>query len=89
MSSNILCADLSTLHFFELFFDQELIKIIVEETNRKSVQFLNTTTLEKNSPVHRWKETDDYDGQDYGVKNCEVGLCISPYFKMHHTLRNF
>ena len=58
MSSNILCSNPSTLDFFELFFDQELIKIIVEETNRKSVQFLNTTTLKRNSRVHRWKETD-------------------------------
>ena len=39
-------------------FDQELIKIIFEETNRKSAKFFNTNTLKKNSQLHRWKETD-------------------------------
>lgn len=46
---------------FKFFFEEALLQIIVEETNRYANQFINSNQdhLKPWSRVHQWKNTDD------------------------------
>jgi hypothetical protein len=48
----------NTLDIFELFFDDNLIEIIVRETNRYANQYLtNNQNIKTNSRVKKWEDT--------------------------------
>jgi hypothetical protein len=44
--------------FFTLFFDKEVLKLIVLETNRYADDKNNSINLSRNTRIKKWKETD-------------------------------
>jgi len=50
--------DCSPYDFFALFFDDEVLKLIVLETNRYANDKRNSCNLSRNARIKKWKETD-------------------------------
>ena len=47
------------LEYFQLFFNEEIISFIVDETNRYAEQYLQSNELTPSSRVLNWKETNN------------------------------
>nr|XP_009859952.1 piggyBac transposable element-derived protein 4-like [Ciona intestinalis] len=50
--------DDSPLEYFRLIFTDELLTLVVEETNRYAAQYLQKTPLSSKSRAHNWKPVD-------------------------------
>ena len=47
----------SPIDFFNIFFDKDVVNLIVTETNRYAQQKISAG-IQQNSRLHRWKNTD-------------------------------
>lgn len=47
----------SILNYFELFFDDQILRMIVQETNRYAQQYIHKTVCKKGSRWKKWTET--------------------------------
>ena len=65
----------ASLDFFKLFFDQNLVQIIVNETNKFQA---NTTIRAKQRTESRYESAE-----------CNVGLCVTDCFQDYHILKYF
>src|SRR6218665_1029849 len=56
-SSINLNAEFSPKDFFDLFLTDEIVHFMVDETNRFADQFLEKSSLKRNSRAHKWRPT--------------------------------
>ncbi|GFU13863.1 piggyBac transposable element-derived protein 4 [Trichonephila clavipes] len=47
----------SILNYFELFFDDQVLRMIVQETNRYAEQYIHKTVCKEGSRWKKWTET--------------------------------
>ncbi|GFX57313.1 piggyBac transposable element-derived protein 4 [Trichonephila clavipes] len=47
----------SILNYFELFFDDQILRMIVQETNRYAEQYIHKTVCKEGSRWKKWTET--------------------------------
>jgi len=52
-------ADSVSVEFLNLFFTQDIINLLVAETNRFAEQFLSSSLLKRKARAHRWHATDE------------------------------
>jgi len=49
--------DKSPVDFFQLFITNNLLQVVVDETNRFALQYINTTELSRFSRARVWEKT--------------------------------
>ncbi|CAH1972612.1 unnamed protein product [Acanthoscelides obtectus] len=77
------------LDIFEIFFDESLINLIVEETNRFAIQYIikNGENIRPHSRVRQWKETNTNEIRTLIGLLILQGLCPKPEYKMYFSRR--
>lgn len=77
------------LDIFEFFFDDQLIDLIVTETNRYAIQFIvkNAESMKPHSRVRKWIETNRYEIKTLVGILILQGVCPKPEFKMYFSRR--
>nr|CAH7715063.1 unnamed protein product [Callosobruchus chinensis] len=78
------------LGIFEHFFDDKLIDLIVEETNRFAIQYIveNNENIKPHSRVRKWKQTDKNEIRILIGLLILQGICPKPEFKMYFSRRH-
>jgi hypothetical protein len=79
--------------FFELFVDDEVIEIMVRETNRNAQQVIAKSVLKVDSRIRSWRETDKDEMRRFLGLICWMGLVRMPsidsYWKKSSIFKNF
>ncbi|KAJ8963793.1 hypothetical protein NQ314_005373 [Rhamnusium bicolor] len=79
----------SVLQIFENFFDNNIIDLIVTETNRFAIQYIakNSETIKQQSRVRKWKQTDSNEIRTLIGLLILQGVCPKPEYKMYFSRR--
>nr|CAH7735314.1 unnamed protein product [Callosobruchus chinensis] len=74
---------------FELFFDENLIELITEETNRYANQYIihHQAKLKPKSRVRKWKITCSNEIRTFIGLTILQGICSKPSYEMYFTRR--
>lgn len=73
----------SPIDFFNLFVDDEIINLMVMETNRYAWQKISNETLKPNARLKQWKDTNSTEMREFLGIQIWMGLCRFPSFSSY------